>query len=118
MLPMPGTNRAAFLGLATACLMLAAVPAHAVCLGIGAAQSCSDGLGRTYTSDQETRRVIPLNKPLIASKPAEPVKLPISTASANPTGETELKAADRALNFTNMYPGFAPGGRPVTPLSR
>jgi hypothetical protein len=90
-----------------ACLMLAAAPAHAICLGIGAAQSCSDGLGRTYTADQESRRVIPLNKPLLASKPTVPVKLPTETASANPTGETELKAADRALNFIAMYPGFA-----------
>lgn len=104
MLPRPGSNRAAFLGFASACLILAAAPAHAVCTGIGAAQTCSDGLNRTYTSDQETRRVIPLNKPLLAFKPAEPVKLPID---AKPADDTELKAADKALNFVHMYPGFA-----------
>ena len=103
MLPTPGTNRAAFLGFATACLILAAAPAHAVCTGIGAAQSCNDGLNRTYTTDQETRRVIPLNKPLLASKPAEPIKLPVD---AKPGDDMELKAADKALNFVRMYPGF------------
>jgi hypothetical protein len=99
---MPGLNRAAILGFASASLILVAAPAHAVCTGIGAAQTCSDGLGRTYTTDQETRRVIPLNKPLLAYKPAEPVKLPVD----NGKDDGELKAADRGLNFVRMYPGF------------
>ena len=100
---MPGTNRAALLGFATALVMLAAAPAHAICTGIGAAQTCTDGLNRTYTSDQETRRVIPLNKPLLAYKPAEPVKLPIDNSGKD---DSELRAADK-LNFVHMYPGFA-----------
>jgi hypothetical protein len=103
MLPMPGLNRAAILGFASASLILAAAPAHAVCTGIGAASSCSDGLNRTYTADQETRRVIPLNKPLLAYKPAVPVKLPID----NGKDDGELRAADKGLNFVRMYPGFA-----------
>jgi hypothetical protein len=105
MLPTPGFNRAAILGFVSASLILVAAPAHAVCMGIGAAQTCSDGLGRTYTADQETRKVIPLNKPLLVSKLAEPVKLPIDTVK--PGDDGELKAADRGLNFVRMYPGFA-----------
>ena len=114
---MPGTNRALLVAFATAGLMLAAAPAGAVCYGVGAMQTCSDGLGRTYTTDQETRHVVPLNKPLLASKPAEKVQLPADNTS-KPTDQAELKAADKALNFVSMYPGFAASAKSLTPLSR
>ena len=105
------------MALATAGLVLAAAPAGAVCYGVGAMQSCSDGLGRTYNSDQETRHVVPLNKPLIKTTPVEKVQLPADNTS-KPTDQAELKAADKALNFVSMYPGFAASARSVAPQSR
>ena len=105
------------LAFATAGLALAAGPAGAVCYGIGAAQTCSDGLGHTYTTDQETRRVVPLNKPWIKTTPVQKVQLPADTADT-PTDRKELKAADKALNFVGMYPGFAASAKSPTTQSR
>jgi hypothetical protein len=107
-------RRAFYLSLAVGCWLLPTGQAGAVCLGIGAAQSCSDGLNRTYTADSTNRRVIALNKPLLPKKTIEPIPAPNTDSGLNKPGNViELKAADRALNFAAMYPGFGTGGAVV-----